>query len=351
MKHLLYSLTVIFFILSGTSAWSLPVKKIHLRSRPPAPKIVVKMPKKERTPVVQIALLLDTSNSMDGLIHQAKAQLWDIVNQFTYVRCGNAQQPKLHIALYEYGNDDLAAGEGYVRQVLGFSSDLDEISEKLFSLKTNGGEEFCGKVIQTSLNQLTWEKDPDNLKLIFIAGNEPFTQGKLNYRDAITNAKEKDIIVNTIFCGNYEQGIATDWKNGATLSGGEYMAIDHNKQLVHIPSPYDRQILSLNKKLNSTYISYGRSGSRKLAQQVAQDSNAEALEEVVMIKRAVSKSSKLYHNSSWDLVDAAEKDDFEWDNLQKDQLPKEIRDKSQSELKSFIATKKEERNNIQTIFS
>ena len=97
---------------------------------------------------VQIALLLDTSNSMDGLINQAKAQLWDIVNEFTYVRCGHKSRPTLEIALYQYGNNDLPSGEGYIQQVLGFSSDLDEISEKLFSLTTNGGEEFCGQVIR-----------------------------------------------------------------------------------------------------------------------------------------------------------------------------------------------------------
>ena len=34
------------------------------------------LPKKH----IKVALLLDTSNSMDGLIDQAKAQLWDIVN-------------------------------------------------------------------------------------------------------------------------------------------------------------------------------------------------------------------------------------------------------------------------------
>ncbi|MEZ5022383.1 MAG: hypothetical protein R2728_03810 [Chitinophagales bacterium] len=31
---------------------------------------------------IQIALLLDTSNSMDGLIEQAKGKLWSIVNEF-----------------------------------------------------------------------------------------------------------------------------------------------------------------------------------------------------------------------------------------------------------------------------
>ena len=36
---------------------------------------------------IKVALLLDTSNSMDGLIDQAKAQLWEIVNEFSYAKC------------------------------------------------------------------------------------------------------------------------------------------------------------------------------------------------------------------------------------------------------------------------
>jgi len=297
--------------------------------------------------IVKIALLLDTSNSMDGLINQAKAQLWDIVNQFSYAKCGNGHRPGLQIALYQYGNDGLSSREGYIQQVIGFSSDLDEISEKLFSLSTNGGEEYCGEVIQTSLRQLDWGKNPDNLKMIFIAGNEPFTQGKLNYRDAVTNAREKDIIVNTIFCGNYQQGINTDWKKGATLTGGEYMAIDHNKKIVHIDTPYDDVIIKLNSKLNSTYISYGAMGSAKLQLQSRQDDNAMEMEEAVAVKRAVSKSSGMYNNSNWDLIDASEDEEFDVASINKEELPKALRDKSKAELNSFIGEKKAERKKIQ----
>ncbi|MCM4162721.1 MULTISPECIES: VWA domain-containing protein [unclassified Arenibacter] len=296
---------------------------------------------------VKIALLLDTSNSMDGLINQAKAQLWDIVNKFTHAKCGNDGRPQLQIALYQYGNDNLASREGYIQQVLGFSSDLDEISEKLFSLSTNGGEEYCGQVIQTSLSQLDWGKNPDQLKMIFIAGNEPFTQGKLNYRDAVANAKEKDVVVNTIFCGAYEQGINTEWKNGAQLTGGEYMAIDHNREVVHIATPYDDVIIRLNAKLNNTYISYGALGAAKIRQQSDQDSNAMEMEEAVAVKRAVSKSSRLYTNSSWDLVDASKAEDFDIDKIKKEQLPTDLREKSKAEITSFIAAKKRERSDIQ----
>ena len=296
---------------------------------------------------VQIALLLDTSNSMDGLINQAKAQLWDIVNKFTYARCGNSERPELQIALYQYGNDNLSPREGYIQQVIGFSSDLDEISAKLFSLTTNGGEEYCGQVIQTSLSRLDWGKNPDHLKMIFIAGNEPFTQGKLNYRDAIENATEKDIVVNTIFCGNYEDGVRTDWKNGAILTGGEYMAIDHDRQVVHVRTPYDEIIIKLNARLNKTYISYGALGASRMEQQSVQDDNARELEEVVAVKRAVSKSSRMYRNSSWDLVDASEKEGFDISRIEKEQLPAELKGMSRTEIAHFIDQKKEERLSIQ----
>lgn len=308
---------------------------------------VAKEDSKPANNMVRIALLLDTSNSMDGLINQAKAQLWDIVNKFTHAKCGNDGRPQLQIALYQYGNDDLSSREGYIQQVLGFSSDLDEISEKLFSLSTNGGEEYCGQVIQTSLSQLDWGKNPDQLKMIFIAGNEPFTQGKLNYKDAVANAKEKDVIVNTIFCGAYEQGINTGWKNGAQLTGGEYMAIDHNRKVVHIATPYDDVIIKLNSRLNKTYISYGALGAAKIQQQSAQDSNAMEMEEAVAVKRAVSKSSRLYTNSSWDLVDASKAEGFDIDKIEKEQLPTELKEKSKTEIASYIEGKKKERSDIQ----
>src|SRR6478735_3515483 len=66
---------------------------------------------------IMLALLLDTSNSMDGLIDQAKSQLWKIVNAVAAAKSENGQQPNIKIALYEYGNDGLSADEGYIRQV------------------------------------------------------------------------------------------------------------------------------------------------------------------------------------------------------------------------------------------
>ncbi len=295
---------------------------------------------------IQVALLLDTSNSMDGLIDQAKAQLWEIVNELSYAKCGH-NTIKLQIALYEYGNDRLSSKEGYIRQVLPFSEDLDEISKELFALTTNGGNEYCGKVITTSINQLDWKKNNDHLKLIFIAGNEPFTQGPTDYKDAATDALEKDITVNTIFCGNYRQGIDTMWKNGADITHGEYSAIDHNRQTVHIATPYDDIILKLNHQLNDTYIYYGSHGAQKRSLQREQDSNAKSYSAANAVSRTVSKSSGFYKNKSWDLIDAAEDKEFELEEIADDQLPQELKGKSTSELKQHIAKKSAQRKEIQ----
>lgn len=295
---------------------------------------------------IKVALLLDTSNSMDGLIDQAKAQLWDIVNELSYAKCKH-EKPNLQIALYEYGNDNLSGEEGYIRQVLPFSADLDEISKELFSLTTNGGNEFCGQVIQTALNQLNWGKNPDDLKLVFIAGNEPFTQGKVSYKDAGTNANEKSVTVNTIFCGDYQQGINSYWKAGADLTHGDYMAINQNRATVYVASPYDDEILILNEKLNKTYVIYGDKGSDKIALQAQQDANAQAYSKANAVSRTVSKSSHLYKNKQWDLVDAVEEDEVSLETLGDEALPTELKGKSEIEIKKYVEQKKTERNNIQ----
>ena len=295
---------------------------------------------------IKVALLLDTSNSMDALINQAKTQLWEIVNELSYAKCEH-EDPNLQIALYEYGNSTLPESEGYIRQVIGFSSDLDEISEKLFALRTNGGNEFCGEVIQTSLKELNWGSKKNDLKLIFIAGNEPFTQGKIHYKDASALANEQDVVVNTIFCGNYQTGVHTKWQDGARLTNGDYMAIDHNETIVHIASPYDQDIIILNKKLNDTYIYYGAQGRSKMSLQAEQDSNAETLDEVVAVKRAVSKSSRVYKNSSWDLVDAEDQKGFSYDKINKKSLPKELQGKSTSEIKKHVEQQRIKRKEIQ----
>lgn len=295
---------------------------------------------------IKIALLLDTSGSMDGLLEQAKSQLWKIVNQLAMAK-KNDLKANLEIALYQYGNDGLNSREGYIQNVLPLTSDLDELSEKLFALRTNGGEEYCGHVIQTATNQLNWNNSVEDLNLIFIAGNEPFNQGSVDYNQSCKNAVNKNITVNTIFCGDYETGINTSWLHGAKLTEGSYMNIDMNQKTVYVETPYDKQIDALNDSLNNTYIAYGNQGANKKSNQIAQDNNSAQYSTANKVSRTVSKSSHLYNNEKWDLVDAKKNKSFDINEVDTKTLPKEMQNLNEQEKIIYIEKKAEDRKKIQ----
>lgn len=300
----------------------------------------------ESTNRVQIAILLDTSGSMEGLIEQAKSQLWKIVNELARAS-KRGESINLEVALFEYGKDSIPEDEGYLRMISQFTTDLDEISDELFKLRTNGGDEYCGAVIRSAVKNLNWSRNDENLKIIFIAGNEPFTQGEFHYKTSCYKADSKGIIVNTIFCGNYQEGISTKWKDGADLTDGRYMNIDHNQRIVHISAPQDRVIIELGIKLNSTYIGYGKRGKAKKEMQEKQDANAMVVADEVMVERSVTKSSGQYRNSSWDLVDAESEGKVKVEELSENELPEEMKGMTIDERKRYLNEKLKERESIQ----
>ena len=79
------------------------------------PDTSAKPPFTGKRPAVDVAILLDTSNSMDGLINQAKSQLWTIVQQFSKAK-KNGQTPLLRVSVFEYGNSGLPASEEWQKQ-------------------------------------------------------------------------------------------------------------------------------------------------------------------------------------------------------------------------------------------
>ena len=196
-------------------------------------------------PKIQLAILLDTSNSMDGLIDQTRNQLWQVVNEFSTAK-QDGVTPILEVALFEYGNDSNPQSAGYVRQLNSFTRELDAVSEGLFSLETNGGSEFCGTAIKTAIDTLQWSHLDSDIKTIFIAGNESFAQGPVSYQQAIEMASSYGISVNTIHAGTHEEGINDSWQTAALLAGGNYLSIDANQQVVHIDAPQDAEIAILN---------------------------------------------------------------------------------------------------------
>lgn len=301
-------------------------------------------------PKIQVAILLDVSNSMDGLIEQAKAQLWNMVSVMGKAKC-NDTPPKIEIALYEYGKDDNDAKQGFIKQITPFTTDLDHLSQQLFKLKTNGGSEYCGHVIQTSLTNLAWDTSSLNYKVIFIAGNEDFLQGSVTYTKACEEAKRKGVIVNTIYCGDRMQGIREHWNLGSECGNGSFTNINSNERPEDIPTPYDSTLLVLNDKLNGTYVYYGAMGAENIQRQAKMDAANVAINGYTAVNRATAKANKrLYDNGSWDVVDAyaADSSGKFFSKLDRNTLHDSLKKKSEEELKVIVSQKSSERAAIQS---
>ena len=305
---------------------------------------------KDERPVIQIAILLDNSGSMQGLIQQAKTQIWQIVNEFVSAK-QDGKAPRVQVGLYEYGIRDAQDNGSYVRQLSPLTEDLDSLSEKLFKIdkRDSGGSEYCGWVIKDAVEAFKWDNSPKTYKAIFIAGNEEFTQGAVNYKTSCKSAIEKGIIVNTIHCGDEQEGIRGMWKDAAMMSDGRYLIINHNATTVSIPAPQDKAIAEMNTKLNDTYISYGAKGDEGKTRQIAQDANAASAPSggSVLAQRAASKASANYGNATWDLVDRSKEKGFDLKKLSEAELPAEMKKMSPEERAAYVEKKRTEREELQ----
>ena len=311
-----------------------------------------KQPFTGKRAAVDVAILLDTSNSMDGLIGQAQGQLWNIIQEFAKAEKAG-QTPPLRVAVFEYGNSRLPASEGYIRQVEQLTTDMDRISEVLFELTTKGGDEYCGQVIDECLDRLDWSTEPNSYKAIFIAGNEPFTQGPVGYAKACKKAIEAGVIVNTIHCGNYSAGISGKWQEAAGLAEGEYLNINQDRKVIQIKCPQDKIIIELNKKLNKTYLWYGAQGQRQryFENQKKQDENSIRAAEGDfggggLGQRAAAKASPAYSNVGRDLVDSFSSSPKGLKQLDKNVLPEAMQKMTEDERVAHLAAMAKSRAEI-----
>ena len=293
-------------------------------------------------PVIQVALLLDDSGSMEGLINQARSQLWELIGLLGRTT-RDGKRTRIEVALYHYG--DLPA---LAAPLVPLTSDLDLVSERLFSVNGGGGTEACGQVIHQALTQLSWRRDANALRLIVIAGNESFAQGSIPWQSAVGAAREAGIVVHTIHCGPREMGISGQWAAAAQTGGGTFTCIDQDARAA-IPAPQDDELSALNTKLNATYVAYGAQGESLQRRQEAQDSNAAS--NGSLASRATAKASAAYTNSGWDVVDAVREKRLDVANAPAADLPAELRDKSPAERTAIIAKKQEERDALREMLS
>ena len=173
---------------------------------------------------VQVVLCLDASGSMDELFVEVANSLDKLMDTLTGCSL-NGKKACVNLGIVVYGQ----AGEnGAPRVLTPFATDVEAMRSKLKEVQCDGAVEPCGEVIDFALDNFEWNmrERQDILKVIFIAGNEDFKQGSIDYRTAMDKAKQKNVIVNTIYCypGSEKEAAMTpegkEWADAATFADG-----------------------------------------------------------------------------------------------------------------------------------
>ncbi len=283
---------------------------------------------------VDLVIALDVSGSMSGLIDSAKQRLWDIINELAQAN----PQPDLRLAILTYGNPAYGEQSGYVRIDMPFTRDLDAINRTLFSFGTSGGDEYVSRVVHRSVTDLAWTRDPDALKILFVAGNEEANQDPIIPVELATQlATNNGIVINTIYCGNESDNIVAGWREFAAMTNGLFASIDQDAAAVaNIATPMDEELLKLNQELNSTYVAYGKDGDERKANQIEQDANAVAMSTPSVASRTVAKAGRLYQNASWDILDALESG-VQLEDIDVADLPEPMKSLDEEQRREYVA--------------
>ena len=300
-------------------------------------------PPKPKT--IDVALCLDTSNSMDGLIDSARRKLWAIVNDLARTE----PAPRLRVGLYSFGNDTYAKDAGWVRKDLDLTTDLDEVYRQLYALRTKGGTEYAARVGRDALQGLGWSDDPDAIRILFVCGNEAATQDPTLALEAVAAAaKAKKVFLNTIYCGPATDGLYPAWKQFAALAGGKAANIDQEGARPDPATPFDADLGKLSTKINETYVWYGAKGDMARRNQVAQDANAAREAAGVAAERGLTKAGGCYNCADSDLIDRMLTDKtFDLKKIKDEELPEDMKKMKPEEREAHLKKKAAERAAIQ----
>jgi hypothetical protein len=292
--------------------------------------------------LIELAIALDTSDSMKSLIDAARLTLWDVVNELTLLD----PPPQLRVALLSYGNSHNDRNSGYVRVELPLTTDLDLVSERLFALETKGGVELVGRTLRTAAEELDWSDSLDAVKLLFIAGNESAEQGEFSdLQEATATALEKELQLHTIFCGSPNDPNIDSWKAVAQSIDGQFASIDHRMAKLLDETPFDGELAELCAELNRTYLPMGDSGAQGQRAQAQQDQNALSMSAASAATRAQTKAGPLYAKE-WDLVDALSSGRIDLYDLTEEELPEVMHTMTDGEREAYIEELAGERREI-----
>jgi uncharacterized protein YegL len=207
-------------------------------------------------PVVEVAFVLDTTGSMSGLIENAKRKIWSMATSIVDAN----PDAEVRMALVAYRD----IGDEYVTKKFDMTTDIQGLYAELLKFRAQGGGDWAESVneaLDVAVTKLNWSQEKHVRRIVFLVGDAPphmdYKQDR-KYSEVLKDAKARGIIVNAV-----QAGIARDteryWREIAQLGEGKYIPIPQDGGVARvIVTPYDREIIELQIRINRTVLPYGK---------------------------------------------------------------------------------------------
>src|SRR5215216_3901932 len=300
-------------------------------------------PTLQSKPRIEVCFVLDTTGSMGGLIEGAKQKIWSIANEMISAQ----PTPELKLGLIAYRD----RGDEYVVKSFSLTDDIDAIYGHLREFQAGGGgdaPESVNEALAEAIHKMRWTGDSKVLKIIFLVGDAPPHMDYPNgpkYPDLCREAAKKDLIINTIQCGEMTE-TKPIWQEIAKLSEGSYVGISQSGNVAVISTPMDKELGRLNERIGATLVPYGDSTLQ--AEVHAKFAAAKSAPVSAMADRLTynSKTGKAVQGRG-ELVDALNDKTLKLDEIDQKQLPTEFQKLDRNELQKRIAKTRDERADLQ----
>lgn len=298
-------------------------------------------------PKVEVVFVLDTTGSMGGLIQAAKQKIWSIVNELSQ----GQPRPEIRLGLVAYRDK----GDQYVTQRTDLSADIDAVYGQLMNYRADGGgdgPEHVNQALFEAVHAMRWSQDRRALKLIFLVGDAPphmDYQDDVKYTKVTRQAMRKDLIINTVQCGNDAQ-TKKIWRDIAHRSEGRYVAIAQDGGAVAVTTPYDHKLSELSTRLDSTYMTYGAAEeqvARKAKLMRSATLAAAAAPEAAAARSSFRARDEGAALGGLDFIADTRSGAVDMDGLAEDELPMELKGKNKAEQRALVQQKQAERKKIQ----
>lgn len=302
---------------------------------------------------MDVVFCLDLSSSANGLIDHLRNHLWDY--WYFFSRC--QPTPNYRIGVVAYSRFSYGKSSGYSKVIKDLSTDFEPLSNILYKIpsRIEKGDQFVGSALGTCLKKISWSKDPEAIKIIFLVGNGDVRLGAESIDRNIEKLNAQGVTIYPIYCTvPGERKTIRQWQRIAENSGGKLNTISIRNKYFDQLNGFDiKKFRTLNRKFNNTYLYYGQGGYKRWKMLNDEDNHVYITNTEGYRYRALYKISDDYQkkNDSWDLVDLYYKNPVAFMDVDRKTLNDTCKKMKSEQLKAYIIYKKYERKKLSAMIA